>query len=424
MNAHRRLEQLFQGLSNYERTRVLPKAWSLSNMRALMDAAGVEHSQPGTWVQVGGSKGKGTTVLYLEAMARGAGLSTGAFLSPHLHHVTERVLLDGEPVDATTLADAMQQVLAWGQDRELELSFFEAVTAAAVIVFRDARCEFVALEVGLGGRLDATTVVPVDGTIITTIELEHTDLLGDTLEAIATEKAHIMRPGKPSWVQSDAALDDVFAEHASQMGACLMPRVRISDVRDDGDATAGVIAVGEHVVGFRVKKASRFELPALALGYACLRHLRPELDLDLDDVHRPVLPGRFEVTMAPDGRALVLDGAHTPSSSARVVEELRRRFRHESIAVLYASAAGKLWQEGLSEFLPVADRFFVTALAGTEGIDPDLVVDWLRTQGKTAMVVGSPTDGLSELSRCDAVRLVVGSFYLVGAVRALIQQEQ
>ena len=117
MNAHRRLEQLFQGLSNYERTRVLPKAWSLSNMRALMDAAGVEHSQPGTWVQVGGSKGKGTTVLYLEAMARGAGLSTGAFLSPHLHHVTERVLLDGEPVDATTLADAMQQVLAWGVTR-------------------------------------------------------------------------------------------------------------------------------------------------------------------------------------------------------------------------------------------------------------------------------------------------------------------
>jgi dihydrofolate synthase / folylpolyglutamate synthase len=423
VNADQRLERLFHGLSNYERTRTLTKPWSLATMRALLEAAQVGESLPGTWVQVGGSKGKGTTVFYLESMARAAGLSTGVFVSPHLHHVTERVLLDGRPVGADRLAKAMEHVLALARDRDLDPSFFEAMTAAAVLVFRDARCQLVALEVGLGGRLDSTTAVPVDAAILTTIELEHVDLLGDTIEAIATEKAHIMRAGKPCWVRPDPASDPVFTNHAAAVGAVLMPVARIEKEQDEIAAWRGELRIGEATRRFRVAGASRFELPALALAYSCLRHLFPDADLALDPVRRPDLPGRFEVATASDGWPFVLDGAHTPASSAQVAAELCRRFRHQPVVVLYATAAGKLWQGGLSELLPLVDRFFVTALQGTEGVDPAVVVDWLGGQGKAAMVVDGPATGFSELSRCDAVRLVVGSFYLVGAVRSLIQEQ-
>ena len=420
MNADQRLTMLFRGLANYERTRTMAGPWSLDNMRALLKGQGAR-ADHGTWIQVGGSKGKGTTAHYVEALARAAGCRTGTFVSPHIEHVTERVAIDGCPVAAATLLAALEEVLARAEIHGLSLSFFEAVTAAAVRIFSAQAVDVAVLEVGLGGRLDATTAVLVEGTILTHIELEHTDLLGDTLAEIATEKAHIMRPGVPFWTVDQPETADLLLRHAAAVGAVRRPTPVIEELRQDGAGWLGVMVCAGERAPFRLPAASRFELPALALAWGALRELVPDAIIPLDPVPRPVLPGRFEVVAAkstPDRGPVVLDGAHTPLSFAQTVEELDRRFPGEPVAVLFATVRGKQWREGLSAMLPRVDRFLVTSVEGTSCVPPVEVVEWLRAQGARADEVVSPTAGLQELLRCPAVRLVAGSFYLVGAVRA------
>ena len=371
------------------------------------------------WVQVGGSKGKGTAVLYLEALARSAGLRTGAYMSPHLQHVGERVRIDGEPVPAPVLIQALEAVLEKARQLGIEPSFFEAMTVAAVRIFAEAGVDFVALEVGLGGRLDATTAVPVDGTILTRMEIEHADLLGTTLAEIAQEKAHIMRPGKPAWIQPDPAVDQLLRNHADRVGADLREVPAVAELEATVGGFTGILRTAEYAEPFELVDASGFELPALALSHACLRVLRPACDWALQPVDRPSLPGRFEVLDGPDRWPFVLDGAHTPGSAEQVVSELERRFSQQSVDLLFACAQGKQWREILRVFLPLVDRFLITPVDGMTVVPPAEVVEWLHRQGKPeARVVESPQVGLDELKRCPAIRLVCGSFYLAGAARS------
>jgi len=145
-------------------------------------------------VHVAGTNGKGSVCAFVDAIARAAGMRTGLYTSPHLLRFAERIRIDGEPLDDARLCGALEHVL----DAHPELTFFEVATLAAFLAFRDAKLDLVVLEVGLGGRLDATNVVQRPrATAITTIGFDHTALLGDTLEKIAREKAGILKPGVP-----------------------------------------------------------------------------------------------------------------------------------------------------------------------------------------------------------------------------------
>ena len=141
---------------------------------------------------VAGTNGKGSTCAMVESMARAAGKKTGLYTSPHLCRFAERIRIDGEPISDETLADVLDRALDLGP----ELSFFEAATLAAFLAFRDANVDVAVVEVGIGGRLDATNVVARPRvTAITRVALDHMDRLGDTLESIAREKAGIAKPG-------------------------------------------------------------------------------------------------------------------------------------------------------------------------------------------------------------------------------------
>jgi len=146
-------------------------------------------------VHIAGSKGKGSTALFTEAICRAAGERVGTFTSPHLERWTERFRIDGEEV-AIAVQEGQLDALR-REDPAAAPTFFDATTAAALLLFAEAGVDRVVLEVGLGGRLDSTNVVSPDVCCITSIELEHTDKLGDTLEAIAGEKAGIIKPGIP-----------------------------------------------------------------------------------------------------------------------------------------------------------------------------------------------------------------------------------
>ena len=324
MSEEEDLDRLCAGLRNFERTRRTAEHWSLDTTRALLGE--LEAPAGSSWVQVGGSKGKGTTVAYLEALARSAGLRTGAYVSPHLQRVNERVRIDGESVTAGLLLCELRAVLEVAGREGLDPSFFEAITVAAARIFVAQSVDVAVFEVGLGGRLDSTTAVPVDAVVLTRIELEHTELLGETRQEIAWEKACIMRAGKPAFVQHDSELSGLFADHAERVGAQFRPVPEAGRIEPGPEAVGGELNTDSGPVPFRLAGASQFEVPALALSFACLRELRPDLRWGQPLSTRPRLPGRFEVLAQRDGWPLILDGAHTAESAAQTVAELRRRF--------------------------------------------------------------------------------------------------
>ena len=425
-HAAERLAPLLAQLVNYERLRPDKRLWDLATMRRLMSRPGAP-PPPRPAVQVGGSKGKGTTSAFLGAIAGAAGRSAGVYTSPHVDTLLERIVVDGVPIAVEQLEPLLQHVLA-APGGERAPTFFEAMTLAAADWFAARGVDLAVYEVGLGGRYDATTALPVDASIVTTIELEHTDVLGDTVEAIAAEKAFVVRErGVGFTAARDGALA-VLRGHAERAGARLLVLGEDFGLRGlrwqpDGCRSQLWLPDGRELRLF-LPGASAFELSALALAAAALAHLWPGRELPLDPAPRPRLPCRFEVRRDADGEVLVLDGAHTEQSLAAVAAELQRRWPGRRAAVLFACAAGKRFREGLSALLPVADSFVVTEVSGTASEAAGALAAFLAAQGARCEVAADVASGLSALRQRPGPRLCVGSFYLAGQVRRLLGDPQ
>ena len=422
--AANRLSPLLDRMVDYERLRPTEREWDLAGVERLLRR---KHApvpvRPA--IQVAGSKGKGTTAAFLEAMTTAAGLRPGSYSSPHLITLCERIRIAGEPVRVERLEAVLTELLEFAGDQPP--TFFEAMTVAAVTCFAQDRVDLAIYEVGLGGRFDATTAIDVDAAIVTRIELEHTDVLGDTIQAIAAEKAMVIRPGGLGLTATTGDALAVIRGHAERVGARLLVMGEdfgVHHVAWSVDGARGLLSLPDGSrQQFYLPDAKAFELPALALAAASLSSLYPDLALPLDPVPRPNLPCRFEVRTEPDGQVLILDGAHTEDSLRAVVAEVQRRYPGTSPRVLTSLAAGKRWQQALSAVLTIADSFVVTELTGTPGEDPATISAWLTEQGARSEVAIDVALGLRKLREHPGPRLVVGSFYLAGAVRQLIDSD-
>ena len=406
---------------DYEQLRPEQREWDLAGVERLLRRAGAAPA-PRPAVQVAGSKGKGTTAAFLDALAASAGRRVGSYSSPHVETLRERIRVAGASVPVDALERLLDELLA--VDATRPPTFFEAMTAASVEWFARSGVDLAVYEVGLGGRHDATTAIEVDAAIVTRIELEHTEVLGDTVEAIAGEKAPVIRPGGLGLTGTTGGSLEVVRRHARDVGAELLVLGEDFSVRElehGLDAARGELCLPDGSRRrFVLPGASAFSLPAFALAAATLNRLLPDLPLQLDPAPTPRLPCRFEVFSEPDGALLVLDGAHTEESLRAVADELLRRQPGARPVVLTAAAAGKRWREGLSALLPVADSFVVTELTGTPGEDPATIAAWLAEHGARSEVATDVESALCALRERPGPRLVVGSFYLAGAVRQLL----
>ncbi|MEQ1631548.1 MAG: hypothetical protein ABL997_04190 [Planctomycetota bacterium] len=435
--AAERLAPLLSQLENFERSRPDKRAWDLRNAMALLSAiapaSGYGAGGPGSGgqvgrgkrIQVGGSKGKGTACAFLGALAQNAGLRAGCYLSPHVTTILERFLVDGEPMSCDTIETHLRLVLAWADQLAIRATFFEALTVAAVLAFEVQRTDLAIYEVGLGGRFDATTAIPLTTSILTGVELEHTNVLGSTVSAIAAEKAWIVREGGLAFTAARGDALAVIEHRAREVGAKLF--VLGTDLHLEGASWSGteyrskLVLQDGREVSVRLPDARGYEPPALALAAGAFAAMFPDVELHLDPAPRPwALPCRFEIAMSPDGSPFVFDGAHTEQSLAAVADEFRRRWPDRKATVLFGSAVDKRWRQGLSALLSIADSFVLTELTGTVGEDPEVVADWLAAQGSVQVVIRSIPDALDAVLAAPSPRLCCGSFYLAGEVRALL----
>ncbi|MEM9173592.1 MAG: Mur ligase family protein [Myxococcota bacterium] len=322
-----------EGLINRERaTDYAYRRLDLRPIEALLDALGRPDAALSI-IHVAGSKGKGSTCLFAESLLLALGEHVGTFTSPHLTSWVERFRIDGRAIDGATLAGAVERIRPIVESLregplETRPSFFDATTAVALLVFADAGVDRVLLEVGLGGRLDSTNAVTPDVTCITSIELEHTDKLGETEALIAGEKAGILKHGIPGIVGPlrDEAMSVVLTR-AAQVGTQLRTfgadyRIGVGETPDEAlrvDALDGFrVACGLATPGAAARTNA-------ALAIACVRALGVHADADIVRACRTglagcALPGRTE-RLAADPFVIV-DSAHTARSIASLVETL------------------------------------------------------------------------------------------------------
>jgi len=363
-------------------------------------------------VHIAGSKGKGSTALYLEAILEAAGMRTGTFTSPHLQRWTERLRIDGrestEAEFAALFARLQPHVLALqAEDDALAPSFFDVLTAAALLLFAEQRVDCAIIEAGIGGRLDATNVVRPILTGITSVELEHTDKLGDSIASIAGEKAGIIKEGIPVVVAGlPPEADTVIRRRAAELHA----EVEIVDGPAEGipgsaaaarcNARNGAIAVAlaRHVAGRRPGFTG-----AVARALADTR-----------------LPGRMEIVA--EHPWVVIDGAHTPASSAALAEMLEcmpARRVHLLVSVTVAKDAPAM----LAPLLERAHSVTITSADPTRSMDGDRVAASLVAHGYAASrirAIADPREAVVQSREAladDDLLCVAGSMYMAGVAR-------
>ena len=272
-------------------------------------------------ITVGGTNGKGSTCAMLESMLMQGSYRVGLYTSPHILDFNERARIDGHSVSDAVFCDAFAAVEAVRGD--ISLTYFEFTTLAILKLFADAKLDVVILEVGLGGRLDAVNIIDPDVAIVTSVDLDHQQYLGDTREKIGFEKAGIFRPQRAA-ICSDPSPPQSLIEHANAIGADLWLFGR--DFNYSGDRqqwSYGGRAVRRHALAYPSLRGANQLLNASA-ALAALEVLRDRLPLGAQEIRAGLvlveLPGRFQVL--PGRPAVILDVAHNPHAAATLAQNL------------------------------------------------------------------------------------------------------
>ncbi len=316
-------------------------------------------------ITVAGTNGKGSTCAMLEAVALQSGYRTGVYTSPHLVRFEERCRVRGESVEGGDLVPHFAAVeAARTQDgQEVSLSYFEFTTLAILRLMSRAGLDVAILEVGLGGRLDATNVIDTDCAVITSIDIDHTEFLGPDRETIGREKAGIMRPGRPAVVSDPAAPQSVL-DHARAIGADLWRFGE--DFNFSGDKQQwGWAGRGRRYAGLAypaLRGANQLVNASGAL--AALEALRDRLPITAQAVRTGLamveLPGRFQIV--PGQPTLVLDVAHNPHSVAALTANLDAMGFFPTTHAVFGAMADKDLAPMLARIGPLVDRWYFTDL--------------------------------------------------------------
>ena len=359
-------------------------------------------------VHVAGTNGKGSTCAMIEAALRSAGIHTGLFTSPHLVEPTERIQIDGRPVTPEQFCGAFERVQRAAESLDVDgpLTYFETVTAMGFWLFRESGVETAVVEVGLGGRLDATNVVAPALTVITPIDFDHEVFLGNTIEAIAGEKAGILKPGVPA----------VFARQRPEAAAVI--EARAADLR------------------IRVKRAEHFEIGDLEIDARGSRFRGVEVPLpgehQVENAITAILalaelgalpegiaetrwPGRLEyVAPNPD---ILLDGAHNPAGARALARYLERFAPHRKRWMIYGAMRDKSVEEITGILFPLAGELILTAPVSARALRPEALAE-IAGRGQIAPTIKDALDLVRAQADPEDLVVITGSLFLVGEARS------
>ncbi len=416
------------------------RKFDLEQMRRLVEGLGhPERRFPS--VLIAGTNGKGSTSATLASILAKSGYKTGLYTSPHLIRVNERIRVDGVAIDESEFAAAYEHVHSVAQellqDGTLPAlpSFFETMTAMAFEHFANVGVDIAVLEVGLGGRLDATNIVDPLVAVITDVDLDHQQWLGETITEIAREKAGILRPGGrvvllPQHPEANTAIGEVamaIGAHAINASDLLPPTVPDADTGniyrikwEEGDVLMASPLHGRH----------QWRNLALALGTA--RELRRTAGLSRitpasveQGVRETRWPGRLQ-WLRYEGHSYVLDVAHNPAGAWALRSALHEFGAETPITLIFGAMQDKRIDEIASILFPVADKVVLTRAHSPRAAAPEQIAEWANHTGAEFTFSEDVPSALRQAASADregGIIVVTGSVFVVGEALAILSPE-
>jgi dihydrofolate synthase/folylpolyglutamate synthase len=398
----------------------------LSTTRELLESLGRPQKRYPT-VLVAGTNGKGSTAALLASMATAAGYRVGLFTSPHLESVRERLRIDGRGISAAELTERLARVVEIGERRHGQPpSYFEALCISALEWYADRAVDLAVLEVGLGGRLDATNVCDPSLSVITMLGLDHQEVLGHAIEEIAREKAGILRAGRPALSGVTGPGLDQIRRRSDELGASLIELEQAAEIRSLGESPERqsfvvLTANGRHTLEIGLPGAHQRNNAALATVAAETLAAGGLDRLDGDAITRGAAtcrwPGRLERVKLADGHSLLLDGAHNASGARALASFLGEHFKRP--VVVFGALRRKNAAAMLEELSAVAERVVVTRPPSERAEAPAALEAALSGRVE---VREKPAEALDRAMSVAERVVVCGSLYLVGEIRSLLRE--
>lgn len=395
--------------------------WGLDRTLGLLASVG-NPQQSFRSIHIGGTNGKGSVAATLSSILRTSGRRTGLYTSPHLCTFRERIQIDGMAISEAALLNAAEKL--WPQIMSAQPSFFEATTAIAFLALAEADVEVAVVEVGLGGRLDATNVVDPELAVITNIALDHADYLGNTIALVAHEKAGIIKAGRPILTaERDAAVLAMFRERAAGLSAPLhvLPADQPRNVAATTEGTRfdvtteqyGTLHLQTPLVGAHQATNSALAVHAAALLPA---GLRPDQQAVIEGVARVPWPGRLQVELIND-QLWLFDVAHNVAGVNALADAVRNLVLPRPLVAVVGILGDKDWKAMLPPLFDLSDAAILTlppTAPGNRAWNPHDVL--AEVPCERAEVIAPFYDALDAAARRagEGTVLVTGSFHTVG----------
>ena len=370
---------------------------------------------------IAGTNGKGSTAAMVHSVLSAEGYRVGLYTSPHLSAFTERIRIGKRRITQAAVTRLVREIAERMRRAALSLTFFEFATVMAFLHFARQGVEAAVVEVGLGGRLDATNVVQPSATVITTIARDHERFLGSRLASIAREKGGIIKPGAPLVCGAlPPAAKRVINGLARSGGVTVLHWGRDYSVSSRGASSFDYRGREWSLEGVELSLCGGYQRHNAGVALASLETLRTVLPVRERSVRAGLSsvawPGRFE--LLPGRPAVILDGAHNHGAVKALVKEIRSRFGQGKVRLLFGSMTDKDWPAMLAALSEVSGEVVLTRAPTGRGADPRSLLSAVP-RGLPARTVDDPVAAISRLvarRRNDPI-LVAGSLYLVGAVR-------
>ncbi|MDB6056531.1 MAG: Bifunctional folylpolyglutamate synthase/ dihydrofolate synthase [Verrucomicrobiales bacterium] len=363
------------------------------------------------FIHVAGTNGKGSTCAMLESIYRAAGLRVGLFTSPHLVSFRERIQVDREMIRENEVAVLVDDLKFRIKDLKSHPTFFEVVTVMALRYFAAKKCDIVIWETGLGGRLDSTNIVTPIASVITNVQLDHQQWLGNTIPEIAREKAGIIKKGVPCFT---AAVDDMALQTIAQVAA-------------RHDSAFWTVSQGE------ADEMREFEIPLIgdhqrlnaALAVAVVRLLGNQISVPeqaiTEGLKHTQWSGRFQIVRRGE-QTIVLDGAHNPAGAESLAAALKQNFSGAELTLVLGAMQDKDVRAICGTLAPLAKKIVVTRVGSERAAAPAELFECCQTANVAANVtaVGSLAEALN-VTQHDKVIVVTGSLHFIGEALELLR---
>jgi dihydrofolate synthase/folylpolyglutamate synthase len=420
----------FESFTNFEKTgNFSERLYRHDRMSRLLDLFETPHLAYKTF-HIAGTKGKGSTACFIASILSASGYKTGLYTSPHISHYGERITIDQKKVESALLIDTAHRI----KDKistltDFQPTTFELLTLLAFLAFQEKRCEYAVIEVGIGGRLDATNVVFPLACIITPIELEHTDVLGSTITAVASEKAGIIKQGIPvfSGFQQPSVKqilnEKSIEKHAEIRYLDESIRQLTSSLSEDG--TEMTIAFKDRAAqSFTLSMIGHFQAENAALAILTLNAILPDIPFESykEGLGKAFLPGRMEIIQRIP--PVILDGAHTPLAVEKTLQSFKTLYSDPGV-LIFGSVQGKNHEKMAAILAHEFRRIVITTPGSYKESDPDTLFSLFIKKNPGTILEKNPEKALKKALHFSQHRLpifVTGSFYMVAEIRKLFRR--